>query len=105
MVWEQHILSENRENGKVYNFFDYKRRKPFFREPVKITIENPISDTYYMVKNLVYEGKQILALKKEQDPNTIVLVEGKIKDGQLIHISRLSEECVGKISSILGRTI
>lgn len=98
-------LPVNSKSASIYNFMDYKRKKPFFRQSLKIRIASPIQDTYYMVKNLVYEGKQILALKKEHDPNTIVLVEGKFIDGQLVNISMIPEESLGEISRIFARTI
>ncbi len=72
---------------------------------MKITMGNPTNDTYYLVKNVVYKGKQILAMKQILDSNTIILVEAKIEDGQLIHISKLSEEFLGDISGMLERTM
>jgi hypothetical protein len=84
---------------------EYKKKKPFFVKPIKISIGNSINDTYYLVENVVFKGKQILAMKQKQDPNTIILVEAKIEDGQLIHISKISEEFLGDISRILKKTI
>lgn len=97
----QQVLSSQRMNGPLYDFMEYKKWKPFYRKPIKITIGNTINDTYYMVKNVVYQGIQILALKKEQDSNTIFLVEGKIEDGKLTYISMLSDEFLGDISKML----
>ncbi|MDQ0199559.1 hypothetical protein [Neobacillus ginsengisoli] len=94
----QHLLSDEPIQGMLYNFMEFKKKKPFFKNPIKITIGNPLNDTYYMLKNIVYNEKQILALKKEQDSNMIVLVEAKIEDGQLIKISRLPDDFIGGIS-------
>lgn len=104
MVREQ-LLIDKQKGGTVFNFLDYKSRKPFFMEPMRITVENLHNSTYLMVKNVVYKEKQILALKNELDPNNIVLVEGKIKNGQLINISKLPEEYLGEISRILVGTL
>jgi hypothetical protein len=101
----QQILSSERMNGKLYEFMEYKKWKPFFRQPIKITIGNKINDSYYMVKNVVYKEKQILALKKEQDPNTIILVEGTIEDGKLLYISMISDEFMGDIGRMLEGNI
>lgn len=101
----QQGLTDKRMVGKLYNFMEYKKKKPFFVKPIKISIGNSINDTYYLVENVVFKGKQILAMKQKQDPNTIILVEAKIEDGQLIHISKLSEEFLGDISGMLERTM
>jgi len=102
---QQQAITDNRVYGKIYNFMEYKKMKPYSEKPIKITIGNPINDTYYLVKNLVYKGKQIFAMKQKQDSNTIILVEAKIEDGQLIHISKLSEEFLGDLSGMFERTI
>lgn len=91
--------------GNLYYFMEYKNRKPFFKKPIKITIGNPLNEIYYMIENFVFEGKQILALKQENDPNTIVLVEAKIEEGQLTHVSMLSDEFIGKIVRMFKKTI
>jgi hypothetical protein len=104
MIWQQGMKNK-RMVGKIYNFMEFKKMKPFFLKPIKITIGNPLNDTYYMVENVAYKGMQILAMKQEQDSNTIILVEAKIKDGQLIHISKVSEDIVRDISRMLIRTI
>lgn len=80
---------------------EFKKKKPFFKNPINITIGNPINSTYHMVKNIVYNEKQILALKTDRDSDTIVLVEAKIENGQLTQISRLPEEFLGNISRML----
>lgn len=97
---KQQTMTEDHGNGNIYHFLEYKRKKPFFIKPMKITVGDPINDTFYMVENVIYKGKQILALKKEHDRNTIVLVEAKIENGQLIYISKLTEEFLGDISRI-----
>jgi len=102
---QQQGITDNRRYGKLYNFMEYKKVKPYFEKPIKITMGNPINDTYYLVKNIVYKGKQILAMKQKQDSNTIILVEAKIVNGQLIHISRLSEEFLGDVCVMFERTI
>jgi hypothetical protein len=84
---------------------EFKKLRPFFVKPIKITMGYPINDTYYIVKNVVYKGKQILAMKQKKDSNTIILVEAKIKDGKLVHISKISEDVLGDISGMLERTI
>lgn len=102
---QQQGITDNRMYGKLYNFIEYKNGKPYFEKPIKITIGNPINDTYYLVKNVVYKEKQILAMKQKQDSNTIILVEAKIEDGQLIHISKLSEEFLGDVCGLFERTM
>ncbi|NRD79402.1 hypothetical protein HPT25_18735 [Bacillus sp. BRMEA1] len=98
------MIGQNIGN-KVYNFIEYKKNKPFFLKPMKIMVETPEKDTYYLIKNVVYKGKQILALKKDNDPNTIILVEANIHDGQLKYISMLPDEYVKDICGILKGTI
>ncbi|MDR7235712.1 hypothetical protein [Neobacillus drentensis] len=100
---QQQRNSAKQVYGKLYNFVEYKKHKPYFDKPMKITIGSPLNETYYLIKNLVYRGKQILAMKEKQDSNTIILVEAKIRDGQLIHISKLSAEYLGAVSGMLGR--
>jgi hypothetical protein len=97
-------LKDKRMVGKLYNFIEFKKMKPFFLEPIKITIGNQLNDTYYLVENVAYKGMQILAMKQKQDSNTIILVEAKIENGQLIHISKVSEDIFGDISRMLKKT-
>jgi hypothetical protein len=85
-------------DGKLYNFMEHKSRKPFFTQPLNITVGNPLNKTYYLLKNVVFKGKQILALMNEQDPKTIVLVEAKIEEGQIKYISMLSKEVMDEVS-------
>jgi hypothetical protein len=99
---QQQVISGEQTIGTLYDFAEYKKWKPFFKKPIKITIGNTINESYFMVKNVVYKGIQVLALKKEQDPNTIILVEGKIENGKLIYISMLSDEYLGDIGSMWG---
>jgi hypothetical protein len=77
--------------GKLYHFFDYKKMQPFFQLPTRIFIDDPVTHSYDMIKNFVYRDKQILMLKTEEDPSTIVLAEAIIEDGQLLYLSRLPE--------------
>lgn len=100
----QHRIN-NDKDGKVYDFMEYKNNRPFFQQPFKIKIEHPTTETYYVVKNLVYNKKQILALRKEQDPNTIVLVEAGIENGQLMHLLMIPDEYIGDIGKMLEGTI
>ena len=93
------------KQGKLYHFMEYKKKTPFFKTPIKIMIDDPIFEPYYMVKNVVYEEKQILILKKEKDPNTIVLVEAIIEDGKLTFISRLSDQVVKDVGKIIKNII
>lgn len=96
----------NHEHGQIYNYFDYKRNKPYFKYPIKITVgSNHVNGTYYMLKNIVYKGKQILALRKEQEPNTIFLAEGEIKDGQLQYLMKLPDDSLSEIRVLLEGTI
>lgn len=101
----QQQVMDKRTYGQLYNFMEFKKLRPFFVKPIKITMGYPINDTYYIVKNVVYKGKQILAMKQKKDSNTIILVEAKIKDGKLVHISKISEDVLGDISGMLERTI
>jgi hypothetical protein len=101
----QQIKTDERANSKILNLMEFKKKKPFFKHPIKITLGYPINRSYYIVKNVVYMGKQILAMKQEHDTNTIVLVEGKIENGQLTCISMLTEECLGDVSKILEGAI
>lgn len=80
---------------------ELKNRKPFFKNPMKITVGNPINKTYTMLKNVVYMERQILALKQELDSNTIILVEATIKGGKLVHISSLPKELWEDVGRIL----
>jgi nucleoside diphosphate kinase len=97
----QHPLRDQSINCKIYNFMEMKKRKPFYKNPIKLTVGSPINKTFIMLKNVVFMERQILALKQELDSNTIILVEATIKSGQLVHISRLPEEFWGEVSSIL----
>lgn len=92
-------------NCKIFDFIEFRRNKPFFLKPIKITVGNPINTSYSMVKNLVYKGKQILALKQEQQPDKIFLVEAKIENGQLIHISMVPDHIIGDISRMFRETV
>ncbi|PFP30780.1 hypothetical protein COJ96_02115 [Bacillus sp. AFS073361] len=97
-MMHQQVMTDEGLDSKVYDFMEYKKKKPFYLKPIKITTLN---ETYHMVKNVVFQGKQILALKTEQDPNTVVLVEAIIEDGHLINLSMLSDECMEDVSRML----
>lgn len=101
----QQVKTEERVNHKILDFLEFRKKKPFFMKPVKVTIGSPINSSYYIVKNVVYMGKQILAMKEELDTTSIVLVEGTIENGQLTCISMLSEECLGDVSRLLEGAI
>ncbi|WP_318507742.1 hypothetical protein [Bacillus sp. T3] len=97
---------QTHNSGQIYNFFEYKNTKPYFKYPIKITVcSNPINDTYYMLKNIVYKGRQILALSKEQEPSTIILAEGEIMDGQLQYLLRLPDESISEIKMLFEGTL
>jgi hypothetical protein len=96
----QQVTKYQPSYGKIIDFTKYKDKRPFFQKLVKIQVETPTLDTYYIVKNIVYNEKQILALKKEIDSNSIFLVEAKIVDGQLKYISMISNECLCEISGM-----
>ncbi|MEH7253886.1 hypothetical protein V7111_17320, partial [Neobacillus niacini] len=74
-------------------------------EPIKITVGNPINDTFHMVKNIVYKEKQIFALKREEDQTNIILVEATIECGQLKCISRLSDDVLTEVIKIVESSI
>jgi len=100
-MMHQPLVNEKRVSSNLYYFRDYIKKKPFFNSPMKISIDAPYSETYYLINNIVYNDKQILALKKEQESLTIFLVEAKIEAGQLASISRLSEQHVKEIAHLL----
>jgi hypothetical protein len=104
-MFQQQLMTGKQLSRKVYDFMEFKRNKPFFRNPMKIAVGNPLNDSYYMVKNVFYKEKQILALKKEQDSYTIVLVEAKIENGQLTTLSMLSPEFLGEVCILLDDII
>ncbi|WML39384.1 hypothetical protein RCG19_19725 [Neobacillus sp. OS1-2] len=101
----QQSIHDKPKQGKLYHFMEYKKKTPFFKAPIRIMIDNPIMEDYYMVKNVVFDEKQILILKKEKDPNTIVLVEAIIEDGKLTYISRLSDQVVKDVGKIIKNII
>lgn len=101
----QRITKKQSSYGKIIDFAKHKEKRPFFQNPIKIQVETPTFDTYYMVKNVVYKEKQILVLKKEMDSNTLFLVEAKIIDGQLKNISMLPNEYLGEISGMFTEPV
>lgn len=58
-----------------------------------------------MMKNIVYREKQILALKRDGDQNTIILVEAKIEEGKLTYISMLTDDVLSDVRKILESCI
>lgn len=99
MTWQQNTKEKSKQ-GKLYHYMDYKKKRPFFTQPMKITINDHAKHTYYMINNIVYGDKQILALRNEEDPGTIILVEAIIEDGQLIYISMLPEQVLSDVSKM-----
>ncbi|MEH7076572.1 hypothetical protein [Neobacillus drentensis] len=97
--------TDEQVDTKILDFLEFKKKKPYFIKPIKVTIGYPINSSYYIVKNIVYMGKQILAMQEENKSDTIVLVEGKIENGQLTCVSMLSEEWVGDVSRMLEGAI
>lgn len=94
-------MSDAAINGNLYDFVEYKKKKPFFKNPINIKIGNPINESYFLVKNVVFKEKQILALQREWDTNTVILVEAKIENGQLTYVSMLQDEYFGDVSKML----
>jgi hypothetical protein len=101
MVRQQQFFSYKQSECKFYHFMDYQLSKPFFKNPIQITVGDPLNETLFMVKNVVYKEKQILALKRNEELNTVLLVEAKIENGQLNYISMLPDDLVVEISKIL----
>jgi hypothetical protein len=93
-------ISDTDKQGKIYNFLEYKNKKPFFLDPINIKVGNPINETYLLVKNVVFKEKQILALRRERDTTTVILVEAKIENGKLTYISKLRDEYFGDVSKM-----
>ncbi len=100
----QPVVKE-RVNGNLYQFRDYKKKQPFFKSPIKILMDPSFGESYYLVDNLVYREKQILALKKHQESRTIILVEANIENGQLASISKLSDEYLTEVTRLMERTM
>ncbi|MHC0038132.1 hypothetical protein [Pseudoneobacillus sp. C159] len=94
-------ISFNQNKTKLYNFFEYQNRKPFFKNQMHITVGNPINETYFLVKNVVFRDKQILVLQREKGSNTVILVEAKIVNGKLAYISKLQDDFFGDVSQML----
>lgn len=105
MIRQPLLLKDKNSTVQIYDFLEFQKKKPFFHVPMKITVGHPINQTYIMVKNVVYKEKQILILKQEQDDGTIVLVEAKLKNGQLQCVSKISEESIHDVSRMLERYV
>lgn len=89
------------KSGQLYDFNEFRKNKPFFTKPMSITIgQYPLIQTYFLLQNLVYKGKQILALTNELEPFTILLAEGKIENGQLQSLIKLSEDSLSEITAL-----
>lgn len=101
----QPLLNETQMTGNLYSFSEYKKKKPFFKKPLKISVGSSFVETYYMVNNVVFNEKQILALRKERDSQIVFLVEAIIEDGQLTCISKLPEEELGELATIMKASI
>ena len=99
---EQAVQQKKHVDHNIYYFKDYHCHKPFFKKNVKITVGITAADTYYLIQNIVYQQKQILALSREEDAHTVYLVEARIQNGQLTHILQLSEEYQSEIVQFLG---
>ena len=99
MVYQQVV--PKRKMGIIYNYIDYKKRAPFFREPKRITLATSPNESYLLVKNIVYKEKQILALKNEQLPDVIFLVEAIIDNGKLISVSKLPDDYINSVSKMM----
>jgi hypothetical protein len=84
---------------------EYKKDKAFFTPPMKISVGNPINETYQLIRNFKYKEKQIIAMRKEEDPETIILVEVTIIGGKLKSISMVSDKLLEELTQILKYTI
>lgn len=90
-------------SGKVYDFIEFRKSKPFFTKPMRITVQsNTLIDTYFLLENIVYKGKQILALINEQSPCSILLAEGKIENGILQCLIKLPDDTLSEISALFN---
>src|SRR5919205_1262216 len=74
---QQHVLNAKRLTGGIFDFMEYKKKKPFFPKPFKLRLGSPINETFYMTKNIVYMEKQILILTKEPESEDRILGEAK----------------------------
>ncbi|WP_147535369.1 hypothetical protein [Bacillus marasmi] len=87
--------------GQVYDLNEFRKNKPFFTKPMNITVgDNMLTETYFLLKNFVYQGKQILVLRNEQDPCTILLTEGEIENGKLKSLLKLQEDSLSEIKAL-----
>ena len=101
-MMEQAVQQKKHVETNIYYFEDYHCQKPFFKQNVKIKVGAAAEDTYYLLKNIVYKQKQILALKRDHENHTVFLVEARIQNGKLTHILQLSEEHQTEIIQYLG---
>jgi hypothetical protein len=102
----QEESKKNRKiNGRIIDFMEYKKKKPFFTPPMKIDVGNPINETYQLVKNIQYKDKQIIAMRKEDDPKTIIVVEAKIQDGKIEDISMVPETLLEELKQVLKESL
>lgn len=100
MAMIQQVETCEQNSTKVFDFLSYKKRKPFFSQPIKIKIGTPLNDTFHLVKNVVYKERQILALRHERELHTLILVEANIQEGKLISVSMLSSELMDQVCSM-----
>ncbi|NMD69087.1 hypothetical protein HHO41_02215 [Bacillus sp. DNRA2] len=100
-------LTNKHKLGQLFDFSEFKKNKPFFTKPMSITVgQDSQIETYFLLKNIVYKGKQILALRNEQEPCTILLAEGKIDNGKLQCLIKLPEDSLSEITALFeGNTI
>ncbi|HJV47277.1 MAG TPA: hypothetical protein VJ824_16285 [Bacillota bacterium] len=97
MIQEESMASSNK--GRVYDFMEHRKKRPYFTKPVSIHIGDPLNETYQLARNIVYNGKQILGVNKQSEPTVILLVEAIIENGELKNVrmipNRLMEEVKG----------
>lgn len=78
-------------SGRIIDFMEYKKNKPFFTPPMEINVGYPINETYQLIKNIQYKDKQYIAMRKKNDLKTIFIVEATINGGELKNISMVSD--------------
>lgn len=92
LMIQQERACTNLPKAIVLDFKEHKKKRPFFTKSATIHVGSPIYHTYVVLKNIVFLDKQILFLKSEEDPKTILFVEAVIEYGQLKAISKVPEE-------------
>jgi hypothetical protein len=97
---QQHVFKVKRLSGGIFDFMEYKKKKPFFPKPFNLRLGSPINETFHMKKNIVYKEKQILVLTNELNSEEMIFVEAKIENGQLVQVMKLEDEYLEGLSSL-----